>query len=186
MKIIIAITGASGSLYVGEFLNITAKSGVEVHGIISPTGEKVLKLEEGMDARDLTAVSCWYRFDDFTAPMASGSSNYDAMVVLPCSMGSLAAIATGYSGNLIHRAADVILKEDKKLILAIRETPFNRNHIKNMLKAHDAGAVVYPIMPAFYHNPQNLRGMAFHFSGRLAEHLGLQVDGLSRWHGQAG
>lgn len=178
-----AITGASGSLYAREFLEIMIECGIEVHGIISPTGAKVLTLEEGIGAEELPAVSRWYGIDDFTAPMASGSSGYDAMVVLPCSMGTLAAIAAGYSGNLIHRAADVTLKEGKKLILAVRETPFNRSHIKNMLKAHDAGAVICPAMPAFYHIPGDLKDMAFHYSGRLAEQLGLQVKGLSRWGG---
>lgn len=178
-----AITGASGAIYAREFLEIMTGCGVEVHGLISPTAEKVLSLEEGIGFEDLPAVSRWYRVDDFTAPMASGSSGYDAMVVLPCSMGTLAAIASGYSGNLIHRAADVVLKEKKKLILAVRETPFNRNHIRNMLAAHDAGAVIWPAMPAFYHNPADLKDMAFHFSGRLAEHLDLKVEGLSRWQG---
>ncbi len=183
MKIIMAITGATGSIYARRFLEILSESDVEVHGIISPTGEKVLKLEEGLGAAELAAVSRWYEVDDFTAPMASGSSGYHAMVVLPCSMGTLAAVACGYSGNLIHRAADVTLKEGRKLILAVRETPFNRNHIRNMLTVHDAGGTIYPAMPAFYHNPRDLEDLVFHFCGRLAEQLSLEVRGLRRWQG---
>jgi 4-hydroxy-3-polyprenylbenzoate decarboxylase len=103
------------------------------------------------------------------------------MVVLPCSMGSLAAIASGLSINLIHRSADVILKERKRLILAVRETPFNRSHLHNMLKAHDAGAVICPPMPGFYLKPQSLREAAEIFSWRLADQIGITVEPRRSW-----
>jgi flavin prenyltransferase len=182
-KIILAITGASGSLYAVQFLQLVRELDVEVHGIISRAGEKVLLLEEKLTPQDLIGVGKWYAVDNFAAPMASGSARYDAMVVLPCTMGTLAAIANGLSMNLIHRAADVMLKERRPLILAVRETPFNRNHLRNMLAAADAGAVICPAMPAFYHHPETLADMARHFAGRVAAQIGLPVPGLSEWKG---
>lgn len=182
-KIILAITGASGSLYVRHFLSLMQDTDIEIHGIISSSGRQVLNLEEDVTPEELTGVSKWFADKDFTAPMASGSSGYDAMVVLPCTMGSLAAIANGLSINLIHRAADVMLKEKKKLVLAVRETPLNRNHLENMLRAHDAGAIICPPMPAFYHKPESLTDIAFHFAGRLAAQIGIEVPGLKQWQG---
>ena len=182
-KIILAITGASGCLYIRHFLDLMEDIDVEIHGIISSSGRQVLHLEQGLKAEELPGVAKWFAEKDFTAPMASGSSNYQGMVVLPCTMGSLAAIANGLSINLIHRAADVMLKEKKPLILAVRETPLNRNHLENMLRAHDAGATICPPMPAFYNNPQSLQDLALHFAGRLASQLGIDIPGLKQWQG---
>jgi flavin prenyltransferase len=131
----------------------------------------------------LPSVERWFAIDDFTAPMASGSSLYDAMIVLPCTVGTLGAIAGGYSGNLIHRAADVTLKERRPLILAVRETPLNRTHLTNMLRVHEAGAIIFPPMPSFYHKPDSLEAMARHYAGRLCDQLGLQVGDMKRWGG---
>ena len=103
------------------------------------------------------------------------------MVLLPCTVGTLGAIANGYSGNLIHRAADVTLKERRPLILAVRETPLNRTHLNNMLTMHDAGATIFPPMPSFYHKPENIEQMAKQFSGRLCDQLGISAPGLKRW-----
>ncbi len=128
----------------------------------------------------------WFDADDFTAPPASGSVRYRAMVILPCTMGTLAAIAGGLSLNLIHRAADCFLKEGRKLILCPRETPFNRNHLQNMLRAHDAGAVICPAMPSFYHEPRGLDEMAYFYAGRVAALAGLRVPGLKAWDGPKG
>jgi len=182
-NIIVAITGATGSLYVKQFLSLMAEAEIEVHGIISSAGRQVLSLEENMTAEELPGVTKWFAEDNFAAPMASGSSSYDAMVVLPCTMGSLAAIANGLSLNLIHRTADVMLKERKPLVLAVRETPLNRNHLENMLKAHDAGAVICPPMPAFYNKPDTISDLAFHFAARLAAQIGINVPGLKHWKG---
>ena len=179
-KIILAVTGASGSLYAVEFLRLLADIDVKVDAIISEAGEKVLELELGLKPHELTGVK-WFGIKDFTAPMASGSSRYDAMVVLPCSMGSLAAIANGMSANLIHRAADVMLKEKRPLALVVRETPLNRTHLGNMLKAHDSGALICPAMPSFYHHPATITEMARQFAGRVADQLGLEVAELKRW-----
>ncbi|NTV12524.1 MAG: UbiX family flavin prenyltransferase [Desulfobulbaceae bacterium] len=183
-RIIVAITGASGALYAVEFLTLLQGLGVEVHGIISSAGRKVLAIEDGRSVESLLPLAqAWYEADDFTAPVASGSARFDGMVVLPCSMGTLAAIAHGFSGNLIHRAADVTLKERRPLLLAVRETPFNRTHLVNMLQVHDAGATIMPPLPAFYHRPSTLGEVVGNYCGRLAEQLGIEVNDLPRWGG---
>jgi 4-hydroxy-3-polyprenylbenzoate decarboxylase len=181
-KVILAITGASGALLALEFLKLMQANGIEVHGMISDAGQKVLELEEGKTWDDIKGLATtWYDVHDFTAPMASGSARFAAMVVLPCSMGTLAAIANGFSGNLIHRAADVTLKERRPLLLAVRETPFNRTHLQNMLRVHDAGATICPPLPSFYHKPESLAAMARIFGGRLADLLGIDIEGQPRW-----
>jgi flavin prenyltransferase len=180
-KILVAVTGASAMLYLQSFLELLAGEDVLVHGICSEAGEKVLKLEHHCSSRQLPGVSKWFDCRDFAASPASGSAGYDAMVVIPCSMGSLAAIASGVTSNLIHRAADVMLKERKKLILVVRETPLNRTHLKNMLVAHDAGAVICPPQPSLYLKPKNLKEAAQTFSWRLGDQLGLVMEGRKRW-----
>ena len=180
-RITLAITGATGMVYVPPFLEILRQANVTVHAIISDAGCKVLKIESGMEPGDLAGIERWFAIDEFTAPVASGSSMYDAMVVLPCTMGTLGAIANGYSGNLIHRAADVTLKERRPLILAVRETPLNRTHLTNMLKLHDAGATIFPPMPSFYHKPESIEEMAIQYAGRLCDQLGIPAPNLKRW-----
>ncbi|NOQ47094.1 MAG: UbiX family flavin prenyltransferase [Desulfobulbaceae bacterium] len=181
-RVILAITGATGMLYVTELLSLLTHHGVEVHGIISDAGRKVLSLEQGLEHEKLPGISRWFNIADFTAPVASGSSRYDAMIVLPCTVGTLGAIAGGISGNLIHRAADVTLKERRPLLLAVRETPLNRTHLNNMLTAHDAGAVICPPIPSFYTHPADLQEMARNFAGRLCDQIGIHVD-VKRWKG---
>ena len=161
---------------------LTKIPGFEVHGIISTAGLKVLDIELGLQLIDLPEQVIWHDEQDFTAPMASGSAGFAAMIVVPCTMGTLAAIAGGLSMNLIHRAADVMLKERRPLILGVRETPFNRNHLTNMLTAHDAGAIICPPMPAMYQAPKNFIEMANNYGARLAELAGLSVD-YPRWQG---
>ena len=182
-RIVLAITGATGMLYVTAFLELVAGQKVEVDAIISDSGKKVLKLEKDMLAEDLPGVTNWFDADDFTAPPASGSALYDAMVILPCTTGTMGAIAGGYSGNLIHRAADVSLKERRPLVLAVRETPLNRTHLTNMLALHDAGAIICPPMPSFYLKPVDLDAMARQFAGRICDQIGLHVNELPRWQG---
>ncbi len=184
-KILLAITGATGMLYVVEFLRLLSREKVEIDAVISDAGRQVLWLEKDLDTKELPGVSTWYDIVDFTAPPASGSSRYEAMIILPCTMGTLAAIAGGFSGNLIHRAADVTLKERRPLLLAVREMPFNRTHLRNMLIVHDAGATVCPPIPSFYHKPRSLEEMARNYSGRLCDLLGIETEGLKRWQGVA-
>ncbi|MFZ5774559.1 MAG: UbiX family flavin prenyltransferase [Thermodesulfobacteriota bacterium] len=188
-RIILAITGATGALYAVEFLRLMAgRHDVELHGIISQAGEQVLGIELGMGRNDLSRLApvTWHAITDFAAPMSSGSSDFSAMAVLPCTMGSLAAIAAGVCGNLIHRAADVMLKERRPLVLAARESPLNRTHLTNMLKAHEAGAIICPPMPAFYQQPADLPEMARFFAARVAGLMGIEMAGMPRWHGTPG
>ena len=183
-KIILAITGASGSIYGVEFLKLMQHVDVEIHCIISDAGRLVLQHELGITPEDLQEYGArWHAVHDFTAPMSSGSSKFDGMLILPCTVGSLGAIANGVTKNLIHRAADVMLKEKKPLLLAVRETPLSRIHLENMLKAQAAGAVICPPMPSFYHHPESLEEMACFFAGRLGDLMGLEIDGLKRWQG---
>jgi len=168
-------------LYLQSFLEMLAGADIIVHGICSDAGEKVLEIEHSCGSSELPAVSRWFDCRDFAAPPASGSAGYDAMIVIPCSMGTLAAVASGITSNLIHRSADVMLKEGKKLILVTRETPLNRTHLKNMLAAHDAGATICPPHPGFYLRPETLKDAAMTFSWRLGDQLGLDTKDRKRW-----
>lgn len=182
-RIVLAITGATGMLYVPALIQLLSKAGVAIDAVISECGRQVLRLELDMDTRDLTGVSRWFSADDFTAPPASGSARYDSMVILPCTTGTMGAIAGGFSGNLIHRAADVCLKERRPLVLAVRETPLNRTHLQNMLTLFDAGAIICPPMPSFYLKPANLEEMARQFAARICDQMGVAINGIPRWQG---
>ncbi|MBN1289071.1 MAG: UbiX family flavin prenyltransferase [Actinobacteria bacterium] len=179
-RIIVAVTGASGAVLAVDFIDIMHENGIELHGIVSDAAEKVLELELDLKPPDLKFDKC-YAYDDFAAAPSSGSSRFDAMVIIPCSMGTLAAVANGISSNLIHRAADVTLKEKRPLVMVPRETPMNRVHLDNMLKAHDAGAVIMPPVPAFYHRPETIRDITRSFAGRIAHQLGFEVNGFKAW-----
>ncbi len=184
MKILVAITGASGSPYAVSLLKLLRKLGHETETIVSRAAEKVLPLETGLSVEELKKLTSRLYFEDeIAAAPASGSARYQAMVVIPCTMGTLAAISHGLSKNLIVRAADVTLKERRPLILVVRETPLNQVHLKNMLAASEAGAIIYPAMPAFYHRPKTIEEMVDFFAARVAEFLGLEVANLKRWRG---
>ncbi len=180
-KILVAVTGASAMIFLHSFLEMLEAENLCVHGICSESGEKVLGLEHHCGVAELPGVEKWFSCRDFAAAPASGSAGYDAMVVIPCSMGTLAAIASGMTANLIHRAADVMLKERKTLILVTRETPLNRTHLKNMLAAHDAGALICPPHPGYYLKPANMKEAAMTFAWRLGDQLGLDIQGRKRW-----
>ncbi len=180
--LLLAITGATGMIYVIELIKLLAGKQVEVHAIISDSGCQVLDLELGLKSSEIPQVSHWFGIDDFAAPPSSGSCPYLAMVILPCTMGTLGAIAGGYSGNLIHRAADVTLKERRPLVLAVRETPLNRTHLKNMLAVQESGAIICPPMPSFYLRPKTLQDMARNFAARICDQIGVKVD-VPRWRG---
>lgn len=184
--ILLAVTGASGSMYALKFLEIMNELGQEVHLVISDTGLEVCRLEldvEGLD-RLMELNVRMYDVSRFDAAPASGSSRWRAMVILPCTMGTLGAIVSGVSHNLIHRSADCFLKERRTLVAVVRETPLNRIHLKNLLSFSEAGGVVYPAMPSFYFRPANLEEMATFFAGRLAEFLGFEIKDLPVWHGR--
>lgn len=182
-RLLLGITGATGMCYVPPLLDLLTAQDVEIHAIASEAGRKVFTFEMNHAPEALSQVSRWFSPDDFFAPPASGSAQYQAMVVLPCSMGSLAAIAHGYCGNLLHRSADVCLKERRPLVLAVRESPLNRTHLRNMLAAHEAGAIICPPMPSFYHKPRDINDLTHHFAGRICDLLGIPVSEgtIKRW-----
>lgn len=181
-RYVIALTGASGMLYAQEVLRFfTARPDLELHCVISGAGEQVLQLELGLTPNDLVPRAVWHRVDDFTAPMASGSFRARAMVVVPCSMGTLGAVAQGVGRNLIHRAAEVFLKERRPLILVVRETPLSLIHLQNLTRAAAAGATIFPACPGFYHRPATLEDLARQFAGRILDHLGLEHQLGPRW-----
>jgi len=186
--VLLAVTGASGSVYSLSFLELMKHLGQPAALIISSAGRQVIHHELGKHGIEkMKALSCRvFDAEDTGAEPASGSSRWQAMIILPCTMGTLGAVANGISANLIHRAADCFLKEKRPLVLVPRETPLNKIHINNMLAAHDAGAVVYPAMPSFYSRPDSVEEMAAFFACRIAEFLGFHVKELKVWRGTGG
>ncbi|MCG8531351.1 MAG: UbiX family flavin prenyltransferase [Desulfovibrionales bacterium] len=184
-KIVVAVTGASGMpLAVTLLRELAASSQAKVHLIISDAAKTVLELESGLDVESLTAYAhAVYAQSEFGASPASGSWQHDGMIVCPCSMASLGAIANGIGSNLIHRAADVTLKERRKLILVPRETPLNRIHLKNMLAADEAGALIMPPTPGFYSKPETIDDICTHLVGRMLDHLDIEHSLVKRWNG---
>jgi 4-hydroxy-3-polyprenylbenzoate decarboxylase len=181
-RYVVALTGASGMIYARELLAYFAgRPDLELHAVISRAGEQVLDLELGLQPAALAPQAIWHRVDDFTAPLASGSFRARAMVVVPCSMGSLGAIAQGVGRHLIHRAGEVFLKERRPLILVVRETPLSLIHLRNLVRAAEAGATIFPACPGFYHRPQDLTELARQFAGRILDHLGLEHHLTRRW-----
>jgi 4-hydroxy-3-polyprenylbenzoate decarboxylase len=182
-RIILAISGASGMEYARLLARALRETpGLELHGIISDGARQVFRHELNSDPFDLEA--CFHFLHDpanISAAPASGSWEHSGMIVCPCSMASLAAIATGVGSNLLHRAADVTLKERRPLILVPRETPLSEIHLKNMLRAHRAGAVIMPPCPGFYHRPETIEQLVSQFVGRILEQLGLPHSLYTRW-----
>jgi 4-hydroxy-3-polyprenylbenzoate decarboxylase len=186
-RYVIALTGASGMIYARELLAYFAgRPDLELHAVISEAGSQVLGLELGLSPGDLAPGATWHRVDDFTSSLASGSFQARAMVVIPCSMGSLGAIAQGAGRNLIHRAAEVFLKERRTVILVVRETPLSLIHLENLVRAARAGATIFPACPGFYHRPASLDGLARQFAGRILDHLGLEHALGPRWGEKGG
>jgi len=182
-KIAIGISGASGAAYGIRLLERLKEAGAETHLVVSHWGEYTITQETGLNMHEVKALaSASYRADDMAAPLSSGSFRIDAMAIVPCSMKTLAGIATGFSEDLLMRAADVCLKERRPLILAVRETPLSRIHLDNMLKATDAGTIIMPPMPALYTNPTTVDELIDQSVFRIMEKLGVDPgDGLIRW-----
>lgn len=182
-RIIVAVTGASGSVYATALIKALAENGnVELHVIVSDAARKVLALETDLPQTVLTAgAHAVHEVDDIAAPPASGSWQHGGMVICPCSMATLSAVATGFGHNLIHRAADVALKERKKLILVPRETPMSEIHLRNMLDATRAGAMVLPASPGFYHKPESIEDLADQIAGKILDQLNIANDLYQRW-----
>lgn len=182
MRLIIAITGASGVVYGKRLLEVLRDKKIETHLIISKTAEKIIKHELEATKKDIEKLANYaYSVDDLTAPIASGSFKTDAMIIIPCSMKTLAGIAHGYAENLILRAADVMLKEKRKLILVPRETPLNTIHIRNMLELARQGVAIVPAMPAFYHKPKNVSDIVDYIVGKVLDCLEIEHALFKRW-----
>jgi flavin prenyltransferase len=191
-NITLAVTGASGSIYAAEILRALATDErvAKINFVASDSALRVFAEEMQLSGRNdlaekLLGAPCsklqHHAETDIGANIASGSYPTDAMIVLPCSMGTLAAIANGLAANLIQRAADVCLKENRPLILCIRETPFNRIHLRNMQLASDAGATIFPAIPTLYNQPQSTQEMACQFVHRVLAHIGLPQSGAYQW-----
>ena len=191
-NITLAVTGASGSIYAAEALRALAYDTrvTKINFIVSDSALRVFAEEVNLGGRNglaekLLGDSCakvqQHPENDIGANVASGSYPTDAMIILPCSMGSLASIANGLAANLIHRAADVCLKENRPLLLCVRETPFNRIHLRNMQLASDAGATIFPVIPTLYNLPQTTEEMARNFVHRVLAHIGLPQPGAYQW-----
>ncbi len=196
-SLILAITGASGAVYAKRLLEVLLRRGDELHLTISPAGAAVIKQElnanvslEDFQLADLLPESAdfagnlrYFNYKDLMAPMASGSFLSGGMVICPCSGGTLSAIATGASTNLVQRAADVQLKEGRKLILVPRETPLSLIHLENMKRAAAAGAVILPASPGWYHGVQSPDDLVDFIVARILDQLGIEHELMKRWGG---
>ena len=186
MKLVVAVSGASGAPYAKRLLDFLATEG-KAHGVavdlvFTETGKQVWKQEIG--AEPAYPFTIW-KNRDFTAPFASGSARYDGMVVVPCSAGAMARIAYGVSMDLVGRAADVMLKEKRRLILCLRETPISLVHARAMTQVIEAGAFVMPASPSFYSNPQDIGQLVDTVVARLLDRLGIPNELMRRWEGLA-
>jgi len=184
-RIVVAISGASGAVYGVRLLQMLRDlEGVQSHLTVSDAGWLNIQQELGMPRAEVQALAdVFYPVRDVGAAIASGSFQCDGMVISPCSMRTLAAVALGLSDNLITRAADVMLKERRRLILMVRETPLNLAHLRNMTSVTEMGGIVFPPVPGFYHRPQSIAEMVDHSVSRVLDLLGLPQAEVPRWSG---
>lgn len=184
MRVLVGITGASGAIYGITILKHLQQCDVETHLIISGWAYRTIQLETDYTPQQIASMAyrC-YEAGDMAAVISSGSFNHQGMVIAPCSMKTLAAIACGYSDNLVARSADVTIKEGRKLVLLPRETPFSPIHLENMLKLARIGVVIMPPVPAFYHRPETLEDLLTQTAGRVLDLLGIDNDLFPRWEG---
>jgi len=183
MRLVVGVSGASGSIYGWRLLErLRRNSKVQIHLILSRSGERTAWLELGKKAADFHALADqYYPIGDIGARLASGSFQTDGMVIAPCSIHTMSAIASGISSNLLIRAADVTLKERRKLILMVRESPLHPGHLRSMLALAEMGAILAPPVPGFYHNPQSVMDLVDHSVDRVLDLLGLPDESASRW-----
>jgi 4-hydroxy-3-polyprenylbenzoate decarboxylase len=183
-RLIVGITGATGTIFGVRILQMLHGSGVETHLVMSKWAARTLTHETPYSIKEVQELATQsYASGDQGAAISSGSFVTLGMVIAPCSMRTLAAIAHGLGDNLVHRAADVILKERRKLVLVVRESPFNEIHLENMLKLAHMGVVILPPVPAFYNHPQSLDDMINHISMRVVDQFDIHLDVMNRWDG---
>ena len=183
-RLIVGITGATGTIFGVRILQMLHGSGVETHLVVSKWAARTLAHETPYSLKDVQSLATQnHGIGAQGAAISSGSFVTLGMVIAPCSMRTLAAIAHGLGDNLIHRAADVVLKERRKLVLVVRESPFSEIHLENMLKLARMGVVILPPVPAFYNNPQNLDDMINHVAMRVIDQFDIHLDVINRWDG---
>jgi flavin prenyltransferase len=194
-KIVVGITGASGSIYGLRLIEELLRAEIQVTVLLTDAGRQVLSFETGLEIADdkrqglqqlkeyfkANDSLTYFALNDFFAPVASGSSSPDAVVICPCSMGTVGRIAAGLSDNLLERVADVALKEKRKLLLVPRETPFNQIHLENLLRLSRAGAQILPAMPGFYQQPETVADLVNFLVGKILDNLGIEHQLFKRW-----
>ena len=187
MRVIVGITGATGVVYGVRALQRLREAGVETHLVISRWGARTLLHETPYSREQVEAMADeTYASNDMGAAIASGSFQTAGMLIAPCSAKTLGAIANGVGDSLIHRAADVVLKERRKLVLAVREAPLSDIHLENMLKLSRMGAVILPPVPAFYHHPSSIDDIVEHSVARMLDQFGIEQPTAARWSGEMG
>lgn len=184
-RLVVGITGATGAVYGIRLLEFLSKSDVETHLVISRSAEKTIRMETTWTVEQVKALAAvTYNMEDVGADISSGSFHTEGMAVIPCSIKSLSAIANSYNENLLIRAADVTLKERRKLVLVVRETPLHRGHLSLMLNVADAGGVILPPIPAFYFLPKTMDDLINHTVGRVLDVFGVDHSLFNRWGSQ--
>jgi flavin prenyltransferase len=184
-RLVVGISGASGVIYGIRALELLHDKGIETHLVMSKSAEMTLAYETDLKPKDVRALaSVNHSVADIGASISSGSFPTIGMLVAPCSMKTMSEIATGVTSSLLSRAADVVLKEKRKLVLAVRETPLHGNHLRAMASLSDIGAVVAPIVPAFYTRPKTLDDVINHTVGRLLDQFGIDTKAVKRWKGE--
>lgn len=183
-RLIVGISGASAAIYGIRLLEVLKETEVETHLVISSAAKKIILMETDFTVEEVEVMADYvYDIDDLGAAIASGSFKTDGMVIIPCSIKSLSAIANSYGANLLLRAADVTLKERRRLVAVVRETPLHRGHLQLMLRATDMGAIVFPPLPAFYHRPKTVEDIVDHTVGRVLDLFDIDHALFERWGG---
>jgi flavin prenyltransferase len=183
-RLIVGISGASGTIYGVRLLELLRKAGIETHLVMSKSAEMTLVYETDLKPKDVRALaSVNYPAADIGAAISSGSFPTMGMIVAPCSIRTMSEIATGVTASLLSRAADVVLKEKRRLVLAVRETPLHGGHLRSMTTLADIGAVIAPIVPALYNKPRTVDDIINHTCGRLLDLFGIDTGTVKRWKG---
>ncbi|MGB6567394.1 MAG: UbiX family flavin prenyltransferase [Xanthobacteraceae bacterium] len=183
-RLIVGISGASGTVYGVRILEMLRKAGIETHLVMSKSAEMTLVYETDLKPKDVRALaSVNYPASDIGAAISSGSFPTMGMIIAPCSIRTMSEIATGVTSSLLSRAADVVLKEKRRLVLAVRETPLHSGHLRSMTTLADIGAVIAPIVPAFYNRPKSVDDIINHTCGRLLDLFGIDTGIVKRWKG---
>ena len=183
-RLVVGIAGASGSIYGIRALELLRKAGIETHLVMSKSAEMTLAYESDLSPKEVRALaSVYHPVSDIGASISSGSFQTMGMLIAPCSIKTMSEIATGVTSSLLTRAADVVLKERRRLVLAVRETPLHGGHLRTMTTLSDIGAIVAPIVPAFYNRPKTIDDIVNHTVGRLLDLFGVDTKAVKRWTG---